>query len=208
MEYTQDFGDHIYWPISKTGRSKKLQDRHPQTLSLIGTAGSCVNLTETSDQLAYTITKVGSKLENGLQTQDSFGRMIKHIGEDVGSNSEAFPTLDLAVLYGNAIILSHFLEDHQRRVEGLKVQKRHFSQKKIFSGSLLANALGLAFFAVVRLLHRSVIDIKHTDHYGHAALHLAVRSWRIEYLTKILQGCDGNRKLDIDARKSIFNCIF
>lgn len=124
---------------------------------------------------ALIIIKLGSKLDKALQTKDSFGgtplhyavqydlpqvcqEILKHMRENEGSHSEAFPSpghipdwerltsLDLAVLVGNAIILSILPEDHHRRMEAVRIEKRHFFQGTILPGNLLTNALILKSF--------------------------------------------------------------
>lgn len=233
IESIQDFGHHIHCLIIKIGRSKKSRHRHTQVQNLAGTAFPGINLTETIDQLADIITKLGFRIGKALQTEDSLGRIplhhavqydlpqvcreiLKHMRQIGGSCSVAFPSpalivdrerltsLDMAVLNGNAVILNILLEDHHRRMEAARIEKGHFPQEKILPGNLLANALGLGSFAIVRLLHRSFIDVKHRDHNGNTALHLAVRSGKIEYVAEIVQGCDGNHNLDLDAREVVY----
>ena len=180
-----------------------LQHRHTQVHRLAGSAISGTSLTQTIDQLAHIITTLGSKLKKALQTEDFLGRIplhyavqydlpqvcqdiLKHMGGHGGSHSASFPgpaliadrerltSLDLAVLHGNALILAIMLDDHHRRMEAARIEKGQFPQEKSLPGNLLANALGLDSFAIVRLLHRSFIDVKHRDHNGNTALHLAV----------------------------------
>ena len=156
---------------------------------------SGVTFTETIDRLIHVITRLGFKLEKAFQTKDSLGRIplrhavqydlprvcqqiLKNMSEHRGSHSVAFfspalipdresPTsLDLAVLSGNAVILSILLEDHHRWLELARTRNRRFSQGMVLPGNLLTTALELGSFAVVQLLRRSVIDVKHTDHSG------------------------------------------
>lgn len=61
-------------------------------------------------------------------------------------------------------------------MEVARTENRHFSRKMVLPGNLLTTALELGSFAIVRLLCKSVIDVKHTDHNGNTVLHLAVRS--------------------------------
>lgn len=89
---------------------------------------------------------------------------------------ESLTSLELAVLSGNDMILSILLEDHHRRMEVARTENRHFSRKMVLPGNLLTTALELGSFAIFRLLCKSVIDVKHTDHNGNTVLHLAVRS--------------------------------
>ena len=89
---------------------------------------------------------------------------------------ESLRFLELAVLSGNDMILSILLDDHHRRMEVARTENRHFSRKMVLPGNLLTTALELGSFAIVRLLCKSVIDVKHTDHNGNTVLHLAVRS--------------------------------
>lgn len=233
IESIQDFGYHIHYLIIKIGRNRMSHRRQTQVQNLAGTAISGTSLTETIDQLAHIITKLGSKIEKVLQTEDFLGRIplhyavqydlpqvcrdiLKHMKGHGGSHSAAYPgpaliadrerltSLDLAVLHGNALILAIMLEDHHRRMDAARIEKGHFPQEKLLSGTLLANALGLDSFAIVQLLHRSFIDIKHRDHHGNTALHLAVRSGRIEYVAELLQGCDGNHEHDLNAREEVY----
>lgn len=233
IESIQDFGYHVHCLIIKIGRNKMSHHRHTQVQNPAGSAIFGTSLTETIDQLAHIITKLGSKLEKALQTEDFLGRIplhyavqydlpqvcqdiLKHMKGHSGSHSAAFTgpaliadrerltSLDLAVLHGNALILAIMLEDHHRRMEAARIEKGHFPQQNLLPGNLLANALGLDSFAIVRLLHRSFIDVKHRDHNGNTALHLAVRSGKIEYVAEILQGCDGNHKHDLDAREEVY----
>ena len=232
IESIQDFGYHIHCLIIKIGRNKISHHRHIQVQSSAGTAISGTSITETIDQLAHIITKLGSKLEKALQTEDFLGRIplhyavqydlpqvcqdiLKHMKGHGGSHYAAFPgpaliadrerltSLDLAVLHGNALILAIMLEDHHRRMEAARIEKVHLPQEELLPGNLLANALVLDSFAIVRLLHRSFIDVNHRDHNGNTALHLAVRSGRIEYVAELLQGCDGNHKHDLNAREEV-----
>ena len=233
IESIQDFGHHIHCLIGKIGRKKMSQHRHTQVQSVAGTAIPDTIHTETIDQLAHIITKLGFKLEKALQTEDFLGRIplhyavqydlpqvcreiLKHTKEHGSSHSVALPSpaliadrerltsFDLAVLHGNKVVLTILLEDHHCRMEAARIEKEHFPQGKLLPGNLLANALGLDSFAIVRLLHRSLIDVKHRDHHGNTTLHLAVRSGKIEYVTEILQGCDGVHKHDLDARELVY----
>ena len=225
--YIQEYGDHIHWLIIRIGRSKGSQDQHSQT------AVSGVTFTETIDQLVHIITRLGFKLEKAFQTKDSLGRIplhhavqydlprvcqqiLKHMSGIRGPHSIASPSpalipdresltsLELAVLSGNDVILSILLEDHHRRMEVARTENRRFSQETLLPGNLLTTALDLGSFAIVRLLCRSVIDVKHTDHNGNTVLHLAVRSGKIEYVTEILQACNGNSNLNLDAREVVY----
>ena len=89
-------------------------------------------------------------------------------------------------------------------MEGLKIQNKGFVQETVLSGHLLTNSLELSSLEIVRLLHRSVITFKHTDHHGNTALHLAVRSGETEYVTEILRHCEGKRKRDLDAHDIVY----
>ena len=80
----------------------------------------------------------------------------------------------------------------------------HLSPKALLPGNLLGNALVLESFAIVHLLHISFIDLKHTDHNGNTALHLAVRSGKREYVTEILRGWKADHTLDLDAREVVY----
>lgn len=232
VESLQDFGNHIHWLIIKIGRRKKVEDRPTQIQKLASTALLGTSLAGITDQLAHIIAKLGYKLEKTLQTKDSSGRiplhhavqydlppvcreLLKHMKEDRGSHSvvvsspslipdsERLTSLDLAVLNGNVAILNILLEDYHRRIDAATFKKRLLSQRKVLPGSLLVYALGLESFAIVQLLHRSVIDVKYRDHNDNTALHLAVRSRKIEYVTEILQGWEGNEKVNMDAREAV-----
>lgn len=229
----QDFGDHIHWLISKIGRRKKLQDRHTQAQDLTNTATAGIARNTIIDQLVYIITTLGFKLEKAFRIKDSLGRIplhhavqydlprvcqeiFKHMGKGRGSRSAAVPSpalipdregltsLDLAVLNGSAAVLTILLEDHKCGMEVERIQYRRCSRENALPGNLLTNALALGSFSIVRLLNRSMIDPKHTDHNGNTALHLAVRSGKLEYVTGILQGCHGDSKLDLDARETVY----
>ena len=230
----QDFRyDHIHWLISKIGRSKQWHDRRARAQDSTGTAVPNITLTKTIDQLAHIIAKLGFKLENALQAQDPFGRIplhyaaqydlpqvcqniLKHMGGNIGSQSAALPSpalipdrerltsLDLAVLNGNVAVLSILLDDHHCRMMTSRNEDEHFSPKALLPANLLANALVLESFDIIRLLHRSFIDLKHTDHNGNTALHLAVRSGRQNYVTEILQGWKTDHNLDLDAREVVY----
>ena len=230
----QDFRDvHIHWLVSKIGRSKQLHDRRTQAQILTGTAVPDITLTKTIDQLAHIVAKLGFKLENALQAQDGFGRtplhyavqydlpqvcqnILKHMGGSIDSHPTAFPSpalipdqekltsLDIAVLNGNATILSILLDDHRCRMITVRNEDEHFPPKALLPGDLLRNALALESFPIIRLLHRSFIDLTHTDHNGNTALHLAVRSGKKEYVTEILQGRETHHNLDLDAREVVY----
>lgn len=229
----QDFGDHIHWLIGKIGRRKKLQDRHTPARNLTDSATPGIAPNTIIDQLVYIITTLGFRLEKAFQTKDSLGRIplhhavqydlpqvcqeiLKHMGKSRGSHSVAFPSpalisdregltsLDLAVLNRSAAVLTVLLEDHQCGMEVERIQCRRSSQEKVLPGNLLTNALQLGSFAIVRLLHRCLIDLKHTDHNGNTALHLAVRSGKIEYVTEILHVCNGKSNLDLNAREIVY----
>ncbi len=233
VEALQDFGDHVHWLICKIGRRKKLQDRHTQVRDLTSTAIPGITLPVTIDQLVHIITRLGFKLEKVFQTKDSLGRIplhhavqynlpqvcqviLKHMEEQRVSHSvarhspalipdwEGLTSLDSAVLNGNAVVLSILLEDYHRRMVAVGIEKRLFSKEKLLPGHLLTNALGLESFAVIRLLYKSVIDIKHTDHNGNTVLHLAVRSGKTEYVTEILQGRDSDQDLDLNTREAVY----
>lgn len=233
IESIQDFGYHIHCLIGKIGRNKMSQRRHTQVQDGAGPAIPDTTLAGTIDQLAHIISKLGFKLEKALQTEDVLGRIplhyavqydlsqvcreiLKHMTEHGGSHSVALPSpaliadrekltsLDLAVLHGNKVILTILLEDHHCRMEAARIGRGHFPQEELIPANLLANALGLDCFAIVRLLHRSSIDVKHRDHNGNTALHLAVRSGKIEYVAEILQGCNGNHRHDLNAREEVY----
>lgn len=229
----QDFGDHIHWLISKIGRYKKLQDRHTQAQNLTDSATPGITPNIIIDQLVHIIARLGFKLEKALQTKDSLGRIplhhavqynlpqvcqeiLKHMRESKGPHSVAFPSpalvpdwegltsLDSAVLNGSGVVLTILLEDHQCRMGAERIQNRRFSRGKVLPGKLLMNALELGSLAVIRLLLGSVIDLKHTDHNGNTALHLAVRSRKIEYVTEILRGRNEKSNLDLNAREVVY----
>lgn len=223
----QDFGNHIHWLIIKIGRSKILQNQNTQVQNLTGTVALGTTLTEIIDELAHSITTLGPKLEKALQKKDSFGRVplhhavqydlpqvcreiLKHMRDNKFPSPALIPdwegltSLDLAVLHGNVVVLALLLEDHHRRTEVTRIEDGRFSHEKVLPGRLLTIALGLESIAIIRLLHRSVIDVKHRDHNGNTALYLAVRSRRIEYVTEILQGCNEVQKVDLDAREVIY----
>lgn len=229
----QDFGDHIHWLISKIGRRKMLHDRHTQALNLTDSATPGIAPNTIIDQLVHIITRLGIKLDKAFQTKDSLGRIplhyavqydlpqvcqeiLKHMGKSRGSYSVAPPSpalipdregltsLDLAVLNGSAAVLTILLEDYQCGMEVERFQYRQSSQEKVLPGNLLTNALELGSFEIIRALHRSMIDLKHMDHNGNTALHLAVRSGKIECVTEILQGCNGKSNLDLNARDIVY----
>lgn len=199
IAYIQVYGDHIRWLIIRIGRSKGSQDQQSQT------AVSGVTTETRIDQLVHSITRLCFKLEKAFQTKDSLGRIhlhhavqydlprvcqqiIKHMSGIRGPHSIASPSpalipdrksltsLELAVLSGNDMILSILLEDHHRRMEVARTENRKFSRKTVLPGNLLTTPLELGSFAIVRLLCKSVIDVKHTDHNGNTVL--AVRSGR------------------------------
>lgn len=217
--YIQDYGDHIHWLIIRIGRSKGSQDQQSQTA--------------VSGVTTETTTRLGFKLEQAFQTKGSLGKIplhhavqydlprvcqqiLKHMSGIRGPHSIASPSpalipdreslasLELAVISGNDMILSILLEDHHRRMEVARTENRHFSRKTVLPGNLLTTALELGSFAIVRLLCKSVIDVKHTDYNGNTVLHLAVRSGKIEYVTEILQACKGNSNLNLDAREVVY----
>ncbi len=129
---------------------------------------------------------------------------VPFLGPALIPDKEGFTPLDSAVLNGNATILTMLLEGQHRRIPGARVEKEYSSQEKVLPGNLLVNALGLESLTVVRLLSRSVIDVQHTDHNGNTALHLAVRSGKIQYVTEILQSCNKKPSLDVDAQEVVY----
>ena len=230
----QDIHDvHIHWLISKIGRSKQLHDRRTQAQISTGTGVLDTTLTKTIDQLAHIVPNLGPNLENALQAQDPFGRtplhyavqydlpqvcqnILKHMGGSIGSHSATLPSpalipdrerltsLDIAVLNGNAATLSILLDDHRCRMDTARNKDEHFSPQALLPGNLLSNALVLESLPIIRLLHGSFIDLRHTDHNGNTALHLAVRSGKNEYVTEILQGRKIHHNLDLDAREVVY----
>lgn len=115
---------------------------------------------------------------------------------------EGLVSLDLAILHGNVMILALLLEDHHRRTEVASTENWR-SSRRYFQEDYLRLRKGWSF-AIIRLLHRSVIDVKHRDHNGNTALCLAVRSRRIEYVTEIIQGWNGIQQLDLDVCEVIY----
>lgn len=229
----QDFDDHIHWLISKIGRCKKLQDRHAQAQNLTDSATPDITPNIIIDQLVHIIARLGFKLEKVFQTKDSLGRIplhqavqydlpqvcqeiLKHMRESRDPHSVAFPSpalvpdwegltsLDLAVLNGSVVVLTILLEDHQCRMGAERIQNRRFSRGKLLPGNLLTNALALGSLEIIRLLLRYMIDLKHRDHNGNTALHLAVRSGKIEYVTEILRGRNGKSNLNLNAREIVY----
>ena len=113
--------------------------------------------------------------------------------------ASAATVVALAVLERHVVVLSVLLEDHHRRTIAAGIGKRRSTQTSKLHGSLLAKALRSYSFAIVQLLHRSVIDVNYRYHDGNTILHLKVQSGRLEYVTEILEGWDGNDTLDLDA---------
>ena len=77
---------------------------------------------------------------------------------------------------------------------------RNPSCETVLPGRLLAYALELKAFPIVRMLSGSVIDFQHKDHSGNTALHLAVQTREEEYVIEILQACED---IDLNAREDV-----
>lgn len=233
IESLQDFGIHIHWLIIQIGQSTKWEDQNTQIhKKLTGTAIPGTARAGVIDRLAHIIAKLGYKLEKAFRTKDSYGRIplhhavqydlppvcreiLKHMRETSESRSGAGPSpslipdlerltsLDLAVLHENFTISNILLEDYHHRIDLAEIEKGQSSLGQVLPGNLLAHALRLESFAIVRLLHRSIIDVKHRDHNGNTALHLAVRSGKLEYVAEILQGWEGNQNVDLNACEDV-----
>ena len=115
---------------------------------------------------------------------------------------EGITAFDLAVLGGNTAILAVLLEDHNRRNEIARNKGYMNSQSHSLSGHLLLYALQLDSIAVVRFLRRSSADFNYRDHHGNTALHLAVRSRKVEYVADMLEVKVGEQMLELNEREA------
>ena len=112
--------------------------------------------------------------------------------------------MDLAVFHGNFGILSILLDDWENRRQIARSNGPHLTPSELLPGRLLTNAIGLQCFLIFQRLNRSHIDIKYTDHQGNAALYLAVRSRKEQYLRELLHHRSDGRTFDLDARDAIY----
>ncbi|KAL8984537.1 MAG: hypothetical protein Q9205_001525 [Flavoplaca limonia] len=112
--------------------------------------------------------------------------------------------MDLAVFHGNFGILNILLNDWENRRQAARSNGPHLTLSDFLPGRLLTNAIDLPCFLIFQRLNRSHIDIKYTDHQGNAALYLAVRSRKEQYLRELLHHRSDGRTFDLDARDAIY----
>ncbi|KAL8887941.1 MAG: hypothetical protein Q9215_004552 [Flavoplaca cf. flavocitrina] len=113
--------------------------------------------------------------------------------------------MDLAVFHGNFGILNILLNDWENRRQAARSNGPHLTLSDFLPGRLLTNVIDLPCFLIFQRLNRSHIDIKYTDHQGNAALYLAVRSRKEQYLRELLHHRSDGRTFDLDARDAIYS---
>ncbi|KAL8779939.1 MAG: hypothetical protein Q9213_006702 [Squamulea squamosa] len=228
----RDPGNHIHQLIERTGRFIRLQNRRTDVQTLLNTTIPNINSIDILNRLADIISKLGVKFKKVFQIKDLFGRVPLHyaaqynlsqvcqaileytrLNEDLSaldsaspaliSDSDGVTPLELCVLHGNPEILQMLLDDHHDRMES-GIGQRDFSRAKLLPGKLLTNAIKVGRLPVIQLLHRAGSDMAYTDHHGNTALHLAVRSRKLEYVTEILHHCNDDKTLELDSREIVY----
>jgi len=170
IESLHGFDNHVHWLIIKIGRSKKLHGQYTQLREWTGNATRDISVGEIADQLVQVFRKLGSKLEEALETKDAFGRIPLHyavqhdlpqvcreilmrLGRENYSlpghfqnpvltpDSEGLTPLDLAVINGNLSILEILIDDYHGRTDAAKIGNNRSNQQIALPGHLLAYAL-------------------------------------------------------------------
>ena len=227
----RDFGNHLHWLVITIGRRKKFQDRQIQVQGTPKTMLVDLAVKEAIDRIVHVIHRLGFMLKAVLYKKDSFGRLPLHHAVQYGllevcqeilkymkgdgvdypsfhsspallPDSEGLSALNIAVLKGNAVITELLLED--LRHSTYAGTHTNNSYVRLIPGNLITTALKLDSFAIIQLLHTSVIDLHYKDYNDETALYLAVRSGRQEYVKMLLEALDKNDKIYLDAPEVVY----